>query len=114
MSSYKLFGFLGDVGGVQQALQVIASLVGLYWSSSMFKIDFVETIYNDSEKSSLNFSTIHVLLEPIIATLINIFCICKSCSYCRIKRNQLLMDKARESLDEVFDITTFIARYIEN
>jgi hypothetical protein len=51
MSSYKLFGFLGDVGGVQQALQAIASLVGLYWSSSMFKIDFVETIYNDSEKS---------------------------------------------------------------
>ena len=41
MQSYKLFDFLGDIGGVQQALQVIAGSIGAYWSSQMFKLDFI-------------------------------------------------------------------------
>ena len=95
-------------------MQVIAGSIGAYWSSQMFKLDFIETIYQNQNFEPISFNWIHIIFEPIVSMFISIFCIFKTCNYCKCKRDQTLMDESREALDDVFDITTFITKFSNN
>ena len=45
LKSYKLLDFLGDLGGFKEALNIVFSLFGTYFSTQLFRADFVEKYF---------------------------------------------------------------------
>lgn len=76
--------FLGDLGGFLEAIQIVFSLVGTYFSSRFLKANFIEKFFkrkvyeNSCNKEAfkrknaksgfqkIQISTFHILLEPVI------------------------------------------------
>jgi len=61
---------------------------------------------NDDDRL-IGFSLVHVLLEPVIAIFIKLFCFCKFCKN-SCKKKQELLDLGQEKLDEELEIVNFV------
>ena len=85
VTTQKAFEFLGDFGGFKEAVNIVFSFFGFYFSSRLFKADLVkklfkEEVVNDNSHQTFNLSGFHVIFEPIVANLVYLF----SCSsFCR-------------------------------
>lgn len=90
VTTYKLFEFLGDVTGIQQALMFVFMTVGLYISQNLYTGSLVEKVFKNTEKyttlpQDIKFNTIFLLLYPLFDLFIRVFCFCKKCDKCKIK-----------------------------
>ena len=113
LTSYKLLDFLGDLGGFKEALNIIFSVFGTYFSAQFFRADFVENYFKEVQrtaiKSKVEFKkikipTLYMLLEPILNPLISIFCFCRRC--CRSpKRIRKLLENGEERLEKHLEVT---------
>lgn len=85
MTTQKALEFLGDFGGFKEAVNIVFSLFGFYFSSRLFKADLVKKLFKEevvkkNSDQTFNLSGFHVIFEPIVASLVQIF----SCSsFCR-------------------------------
>jgi hypothetical protein len=88
ITSYRIFAFLEDIGGILGAIQMVLPFIGSYLSSQLFKADFIKTFFkqkmNTGSQMKLDFKKILIpihmtILEPIFLPLIHLFCWCKVC-----------------------------------
>ena len=47
IKSYKFMEFLGDISGFKEFIEIIFGLFGFYISSSLFKADFVNKLFEN-------------------------------------------------------------------
>ena len=45
IKTYKLWAFLGDIGGIKQASYLILSTFGFYFSSQFYQANFIENMF---------------------------------------------------------------------
>lgn len=45
IKTYKLLEFLGDISGFKEFIEIMFGLVGFYISSTMFKADFIQKLF---------------------------------------------------------------------
>jgi hypothetical protein len=78
--SYKLFAFLGDIGGIQQASYLILSTFGCYFSSQFYQANFIEniaTVVTDGKSEKIKFGFLHILFQPIVSAVVSLLCLDK-------------------------------------
>jgi hypothetical protein len=72
---YKVFGLLEDIGGFLGALEMILPIIGGYFSSKLFRADFVKNNFKQKLNGGQNLRTdfkkikmpcLQALLSPII------------------------------------------------
>ena len=52
VNSYKLLGFIGDIGGFYEALSILFSIIGTYFSSNLFKSYLISDNFYVKNKDS--------------------------------------------------------------
>jgi hypothetical protein len=92
VTTQKILEFLGDFGGFKEAVNIVFSIFGYYFSSRLFKADLVrklfkEEVLKDKGDQDFNLSGFHVIFEPVVATLVQTFSCSSFCRNLRISKN---------------------------
>jgi hypothetical protein len=115
LKSYKLLDFLGDLGGFKEALNIVFSLFGTYFSTQLFRADFVEKYFKQKTKpqaeiKKINIPTLYMLMEPIISPLMTLFCFCKWCRCCKSKKIRKVLEDGEERLEKHLEVTKLMKK----
>ena len=89
ISSYKLLSFLGDMGGFGEAIHIVFSLFGSYFSAQLFRTHKIQYVFKAKKVSVW-----HSLFEPVAK-----YCCCSS-----IQKTQSLIEKGNDKLDSLLEI----------
>jgi hypothetical protein len=96
IKAYKIFGLLEDLGGFLGAIEMVLPLIGAYFSTQLFKADFIKSNFKEKKREGKHMQTdfkkikvpySYSLLEPIIKPFVSVLCWCRCCKrYCFTKR----------------------------
>ena len=110
--------FLGDWGGFREAVSIVLSFFGFYFSSRLFKADLVKKLFKEEvvknhSDQTFNLSGFHVIFEPIVANLVYLFACTACCRNMQISKNQHLLDIGQAKVEEELELANFL-KLVEN
>ena len=104
VNSYKLLSFIGDIGGFYEALSILFSIFGAYFSSNLFKSYLVSDFFFVKNKGSfdkIKTSDQLAILDPILGC----FFYCKSC-----RRQKKIVEKGMNRFEESLEVTSLLMK----
>ena len=93
-----------DIGGFYEALSILFSIIGTYFSSNLFKSYLISDNFYVKNKDSyekIKTSDLLAVINPILGCLFN-------CKYCR--RQKKLVDKGINRFEENLEVTSLIMK----
>lgn len=86
VKSYQLLDLLGDIGGFTEALNIVFSYIGAYFSAQYMRASFVEKLFKGKNNKQISIPSYHILFEPLFSFISKLM-VCKCCKKAKIKRN---------------------------